>query len=388
MSRSHASDEVEPLEPRRLLAAAMAGTVLKIDGTTSNDTIVLSETAGKTGNYTVVIAGSTSTFAKKQVSKIIIHGNAGNDTITVKGLKSYKRVLSIYGDDGNDTITGSDSRDAILGGAGDDFISGGGGNDTLLGGDGDDVIMGGPGNDRIEGEEGHDTLYGDAGNDTLRGGGGNDVLAGDNEDFFNFAGKPLLPDITGNDLLDGGDGDDWLLCGTGNARISDKAGRDTLIGGEGADVIDGRGNAVIVDKSLADRDFVPNEDYAPASNEANDVHVQIKLTIQIRNRKGQYNTAVIPAYVGFFNVNTPATIQTRAADSIVYFDAPADSTWKLRDVFRMWGISFDSRHIGRYFASPTRALTVTIGGASTTDFENARLPVSGGATTEVVIKLG
>lgn len=58
--------------------------------------------------------------------------------------------IALYGDGGNDNLTG---------GAGDDMLFGGIGNDTLNGNDGDDILDGG---------EGNDFLYGGLGNDTYR----------------------------------------------------------------------------------------------------------------------------------------------------------------------------------------------------------------------------
>jgi Ca2+-binding RTX toxin-like protein len=104
----------------------------------------------------------------------------------------------------------------------DDQVFGEGGNDTISGGFGDDLLDGGGNNDSIDGGEGYDTLVGGGGRDTLDGGAGNDTLQGDG----------------GRDSLVGGEGDDLLQGGSGF---------DTLIGGEGADTLEGgNGNDVII----------------------------------------------------------------------------------------------------------------------------------------------
>ncbi len=389
---------IEMLEDRRMLTATMVGTVLHIDGTTADDVITLAQTKGKTGTYNVNIGGTATTFPKSLVSGILIHGNAGNDKITLKGLALHTWALSIYGDDGNDTITGSEGRDQIYGGAGNDVIRGMGGNDMIVGDAGNDRIMGDDGNDYIFGKDDNDTLYGDAGNDTVSGGNGDDILAGDDEDTLALVGHHAPKDVGGNDVLSGGDGNDWLLGGVKNAKIKDKTGQDTLTGGAGADVIDARGTSVITDKNVAEGDFTPAEDYTPANTQTSGIHVKIKLIIKIKTTvavtikkkltyRTQYETVAVPAFIGVFSDASPADIQSKAADSIVYFDAPAGSTWKLRDVFRMWGVSFDATHIGRYFASTGHALTMSIRGVSNTDFANADLPVTRATPTEVVIKL-
>lgn len=61
----------------------------------------------------------------------------------------------IYGDFGNNNITGSNADDAILGEAGNDTISGGDGNDVLMGAQGDDTYIIGTG-------EGTDIILNDA----------------------------------------------------------------------------------------------------------------------------------------------------------------------------------------------------------------------------------
>src|SRR5690606_20518264 len=116
---------------------------------------------------------------------------------------------------------------------------GGDGDDTLLGLDGDDIIQGGPGADIMDGGVVNDTLsyanatsgvcvplnsvgiFGDATGDAMTGFEGligsafNDRHAGDG----------------GNKLADGGAGDGCL-------RLS--GGIDTLLGGAGSDLLDGR----------------------------------------------------------------------------------------------------------------------------------------------------
>jgi VCBS repeat-containing protein len=80
-------------------------------------------------------------------------------------------VTTIYGGNGNDSITGSSTQDAL---------NGGNGQDTIHGGDGDDIIHGGNGGDILDGEAGNDELYGDNGDDRLIGGDGDDLIDGNN----------------------------------------------------------------------------------------------------------------------------------------------------------------------------------------------------------------
>ena len=60
-------------------------------------------------------------------------------------------MASIFGGNGNDTITGSTGADTLSGNGGDDTIYAGGGVDKVYGGDGADVIYGGGDNDELDG---------------------------------------------------------------------------------------------------------------------------------------------------------------------------------------------------------------------------------------------
>jgi Ca2+-binding RTX toxin-like protein len=96
-----------------------------------------------------------------------IEGN-GNGNILDFSVLTYLSG-NVYGVDGNDTITAtnSDAR-SYYGGNGDDILNGGTQNDTLIGGIGIDSISGNEGNDRIVGDLGADTLTGGNGTDVFR----------------------------------------------------------------------------------------------------------------------------------------------------------------------------------------------------------------------------
>ena len=128
----------------------------------------------------------------------------------------------LYGNAGNDTLTGSDpvGGDSLFGGAGNDIIDGRGGADILNGGDG---------NDTIEGGNGNDTIYGGNGNDLITDSGTgvnlNDVIFGDN----------------GDDTIKlTGGGSDTVYGGAGNDIVYDEgiAGAEYFVGGTGIDTMD------------------------------------------------------------------------------------------------------------------------------------------------------
>ncbi len=144
----------------------------------------------------------------------VIYGGIGNDTLNGGCYNAEFRYVyelpgqeenQIYGEDGNDVITGDNGWDEIRGGAGNDLIWGMDFADTLYGETGDDEITAG---------------YGD---DTAFGGIGNDILAGQD----------------GADSLEGGEGDDWLLGGIGSDALSGGTGTsDQCDGGTQVDTAD------------------------------------------------------------------------------------------------------------------------------------------------------
>ena len=125
----------------------------------------------------------------------------------------HRRLSSVYGTEGADTLNGIAGRR--------NYLYGLGGNDTLNGRELDDILDGGAGSDRLYGNAGNDTLYGGAGNDTLSGAAGNDILVGG----------------PGNDTLDGGPGADTYRFGRGDGAdtvsTASPASEDTLEFGAG-----------------------------------------------------------------------------------------------------------------------------------------------------------
>jgi len=190
--------------------------------------------------------------------------------------------MSIVGDEGNNTIDGTEDPDFILGQGGDDFLHGFGGGDVLDGGAGDDLLIGGAGDDWLAGNIGNDRLDGGDGNDFMAGGDGADqFFGGSGEDIvtyavatsgvsidlaFNVFGgaaagdqMSLVEDIVGtkfNDtiiasnfgsdagnLFDGGGGDDTLSGGAGMDGLNGESGNDILRGGADSDRLSGGAGA-------------------------------------------------------------------------------------------------------------------------------------------------
>ncbi len=252
---------------------------------------------GGTG-YDIIEISWWNTGVNGQVVPITLDFGTGNFTVYAAGEaweKAYNFEALIYrGNDGGDTITGSNNADWYQLGygadhlkarGGDDFIvdfggavfdiDGGAGTDTLklpyalnvssgitlklqdngvaiLGGAisgsilnverllfGDDDTHSYPGatayDDTLGGGALNDALYGGAGKDKLYGNGGNDHLEGGTGDDTLYGGA-------GNDVLAGGYLDDFNIFTDGNDIIHGEAGNDQLYGGKQGGKLYGEAN--------------------------------------------------------------------------------------------------------------------------------------------------
>jgi Ca2+-binding RTX toxin-like protein len=199
---------LESLEVRRMFNTGFDFGVLEVQGTDAADQITLNETLHitqtssgfyRTDHFVRVTetTGQTTRTTEvplNEVRFIYIEAHDGNDTIT----NQTDLGASVFGQGGNDTITGGGGRDYLYGDA--TFIDGFGYVDFNPGGD---LIRGGGGDDYIEGNAGDDTLYGGASNDTIVGGAGVDEMYGE-------TGNDTLRAKDGNgfETVDGGEGND------------------------------------------------------------------------------------------------------------------------------------------------------------------------------------
>ncbi len=118
------------------------------------------------GSFGIVYS---KTYLPGAVDEIVFGGGGANDTFS----NTTFYPAYVYGDAGDDSLTGGNGADMLYGGAG---------NDTIKGGVGGDTIYGNAGNDILHGNSGADTIYGGDHNDQLYGGSSNDVLYGENGD--------------------------------------------------------------------------------------------------------------------------------------------------------------------------------------------------------------
>gem|GEM_PF-5325858 len=284
-----------------------------LNGGGGTDTISQTSSGTQTLTNTSLTGSGSDTLA--DIENAILTGDSTADIINAS---SFTGTTTIFGLDGNDTITGGLGIDFINAGSGDDSMLGVDGNDTLLGGSGNDFLNGGGGVDSISGEAGLDTITGGAGNDILSGGDDNDTLietgtvsivmtnaslTGNGTDTlstFEFAvltltGSAGVIDVSGfssalgttltggsgndaitgsaaadlitgaggadtinagdgNDTVFGGGGNDLVTGGTGNDLLRGNSGNDAFSGGSGDDTIDG-GDGIDTLSETADVNF-------------------------------------------------------------------------------------------------------------------------------------
>jgi Ca2+-binding RTX toxin-like protein len=166
--------------------------------------------------------------------------SGGNDSFTAS---NSGFAWTVWGNAGNDTLTGSSvSADVLYGGDGNDYLNGKAGNDTLIGG------------------AGNDTLASDSGADVLIGGTSTaDSVGGSDWADYTIAGfaSPVtvnLTDANSDGLADaagvGGTaaGDTYyyinnLLGSVYNDTLTGNANANSLVGAAGDDILNGGGGA-------------------------------------------------------------------------------------------------------------------------------------------------
>jgi Ca2+-binding RTX toxin-like protein len=84
----------------------------------------------------VDINGSVSSFRRAHITRIVLHGQAGNDSLIASRSFDFPLDVFMNGGPGNDELSGALGNDRLNGGRGDDHIWGGGGDDTLIGAQG------------------------------------------------------------------------------------------------------------------------------------------------------------------------------------------------------------------------------------------------------------
>ena len=109
----------EQLEDRSVMAAtltaALTDGVLRVEGTTRDDQIVLRRSGG-----TIVVEGMSGTFKNDAVKSIVVETLGGNDRIKLDGLnvtgQPFNRPITIRNSGGSDTVRGPDGKDLFFSG--------------------------------------------------------------------------------------------------------------------------------------------------------------------------------------------------------------------------------------------------------------------------------
>jgi VCBS repeat-containing protein len=264
-------------------------------GGDGNDTL-----DGGSGVDTMTGGKGSDTYQVDNTGDVVIEEpNEGTDSITssvtftlganVEHLTLTGSAEDGFGNDRNNTITGTSSANTLEGREGNDILYGGGGGDTLHGHKGSDELYGEGGSDTLFGGDGSDTLDGGTGADTMEGGKGNDTYQVDNTgdtvtenssegtdsvtssvtftlganvEHLTLTGSAgdgigndrpntitgtssanLLEGRQGNDILYGGDGDDTLYGHNDDDVLYGEGGNDVLYGGNDDDeMYGGEGN--------------------------------------------------------------------------------------------------------------------------------------------------
>lgn len=234
--------------------------VLNLGGSNS---ITLNNQFGNTSQNkieTLHFADDTTLTVYDQI--ITTYGDENNNTIAGV-FAAWSPYNIIYGNGGNDTITGDDNGDTIYGGTGNDVINGWFGADVLHGDEGDDTLNGYYGDDIMHYSSGNDVFVEESG-----GGGGYDILMMDAqwspEDLTGF----VRPTGTSHAFIDLGGGNsitlyNWYINGSHRIEeikfadgtivdpwsldeltvIQGTSGGDTITGTTGDDTIDGGAGA-------------------------------------------------------------------------------------------------------------------------------------------------
>ncbi|MFM9960433.1 MAG: calcium-binding protein [Planctomycetaceae bacterium] len=202
----------ERLELRVVPAISMSlqAGVLQIQGDNGLNQVVIdgNDFPGDLVDVTVVSRATATSrpvtvhqsFLPSQILFVEFHGGNGNDSF-INHVEALPTLL--YGDAGNDSLTGGDNIDFISGGAGNDTILGRAGDDTLNGNVGNDSMRGGGGDDDLYGDTGNDILFGEQGDDGVTGGDAGDSLYGNQGDdrFLVRKGQPSAKDASTNDAV-------------------------------------------------------------------------------------------------------------------------------------------------------------------------------------------
>jgi len=234
-----------------------------LDGGDGNDTLI-----GGTDADRMIGGNGNDIFYVDNIGDVVVEKSAGGTADHVYASVSYSlsgtyvETLTLTGS-GNIDGTGNNQAQTIYGNAGNNILSGLGGKDILDGGDGNDTLIGGTDADRMIGGNGNDIFYvdnaGDVVIETSTGGTADQIYASVSYSLSGTYVETLT--LTGSGNIDGtgnnqaqsiyGNAGNNILSGMGGSdRLNGGLGADTLIGGSGSDqfVFDSRLGAGNIDR--------------------------------------------------------------------------------------------------------------------------------------------
>lgn len=216
------------------LTAALQDGVLNVSGGTGPDKIRLSQSGGVIALGVSDAGNGASEFVQNYtgVTRVVVHGQAGDDSIDATSLTV---PVEMYGGAGADKLIGGAAADILVGGDGDDKLAGNGGRDLLIGGFGADKISGNEDDDIIIGGI---SAYDDASVLALR------AISAEWTSSRSYAQRAA--NVNGSSPTPVRNNDSYFL--TANVTTFDDGAVDTLAGDVGSDLFFANVDASAKDK--------------------------------------------------------------------------------------------------------------------------------------------
>ncbi len=291
------------------------GSQLTVRGTALPDDILVQNNGG----VVEIVDGGTvinTGVNLASLTSIRVLGNDGADFLTLD--PSLGAITGfLFGERGDDTLTGGDGGDVINGGTGNDILLGGAGDDALSGLDGVDSYDGGADDDRLAVDADDTSFQGGSGKDTLdataaASGITLDMVATGLEVFFGSAfddivtaaGSAVAVEIRGNggnDILTGGNAGDLMFGGDGVDTLTGNDGNDYQNGGTGADNYDAGNHDDRIDFEAGDASIQAGagEDTGSAAASASPINLNMITTGFERIIGSEFNDIVTAAGATF-----------------------------------------------------------------------------------------
>jgi hypothetical protein len=225
-----------------LAEADDSGTVINASLMTATAGVTINGGTGADALTGTALGDLISTGANAVTKVDTVHGGDGNDTIT--GASGLGTAI-LYGDAGNDSITGGTSVETIDGGAGANTLTGGSGNDTFVvtgtdtvtdlhGGDIVQIALGATVNATVTADWAAGATSANDGTATITVGNGFDVDLSADAGTIGYA-VTAAGNATASIII-GTDNGDTITGGLGADSIAGGLGADALTGGAGADM--------------------------------------------------------------------------------------------------------------------------------------------------------